>query len=48
MRSRFGATVGQFVLLAGLRAQIAPGRDGEFKEVSQERFVCPFYRQQSI
>nr|XP_019048229.1 oligosaccharyltransferase complex subunit epsilon [Kwoniella bestiolae CBS 10118]OCF27159.1 oligosaccharyltransferase complex subunit epsilon [Kwoniella bestiolae CBS 10118] len=33
----FGSTVGQFVLLAGLRAQVAPGRDGEFKEVSQER-----------
>ncbi|OCF34855.1 oligosaccharyltransferase complex subunit epsilon [Kwoniella heveanensis CBS 569] len=33
----FGSTVGQFVLLAGLRAQIAPGRDGEFKQVSQER-----------
>ena len=34
---RFGSTVGQFCLLAGLRAQIAPGREGEFKEVSQER-----------
>lgn len=33
----FGSTVGQFCLLAGLRAQIAPGRDSEFKEVSQER-----------
>lgn len=33
----FGSTVGQFCLLAGLRAQIAPGRDQEFKEVSQER-----------
>lgn len=36
---RFGSTVGQFVLLAGFRAQVAPGRDGEFKEVSQERYV---------
>jgi hypothetical protein len=34
---RFGSTVGQFCLLAGLRAQISPGREGEFKEVSQER-----------
>lgn len=38
-RHRFGATVGQFCLLAGLRAQVSPGREGEFKEVSQERFV---------
>ena len=35
--NRFGATVGQFVLLTSLRAQVVPGRDGEFKEVSQER-----------
>lgn len=33
----FGSTVGQFCLLAGLRAQVAPGRDAEFKQVSQER-----------
>lgn len=33
----FGSTVGQFVLLAGLRAQVAPGRDGEFKDVSTKR-----------
>ncbi|WWC90167.1 uncharacterized protein L201_005100 [Kwoniella dendrophila CBS 6074] len=38
----FGSTVGQFVLLAGLRAQVAPGRDGEFKEVSQERAFADF------
>ncbi|WVQ94189.1 hypothetical protein IAU59_001267 [Kwoniella sp. CBS 9459] len=38
----FGSTVGQFVLLAGLRAQIAPGRDGEFKQVSQERAFADF------
>ncbi|WVN88517.1 uncharacterized protein L203_103728 [Cryptococcus depauperatus CBS 7841] len=38
----FGSTIGQFVLLAGLRAQIAPGRDGEFKEVSQERAFADF------
>lgn len=37
---RFGATVGQFCLLAGLRAQVSPGREGEFKEVSQERYVA--------
>jgi len=36
---RFGSTVGQFCLLAGLRAQVSPGREGEFKEVSQERYV---------
>jgi oligosaccharyltransferase complex subunit epsilon len=33
----FGAFVGQFCLLAGLRAQVAPGRDAEFKEVSEKR-----------
>nr|XP_031862064.1 uncharacterized protein CI109_002477 [Kwoniella shandongensis]KAA5529136.1 hypothetical protein CI109_002477 [Kwoniella shandongensis] len=38
----FGSTVGQFVLLAGLRAQVAPGRDGEFKQVSQERAFADF------
>ncbi|ODN73799.1 hypothetical protein L202_07328 [Cryptococcus amylolentus CBS 6039] len=38
----FGSTIGQFVLLAGLRAQITPGRDGEFKEVSQERAFADF------
>ncbi|KAL1409643.1 oligosaccharyltransferase complex subunit epsilon [Vanrija albida] len=38
----FGSTVGQFCLLAGLRAQIAPGRDQEFKEVSQERAFADF------
>ncbi|WWC57624.1 uncharacterized protein I303_100156 [Kwoniella dejecticola CBS 10117] len=38
----FGSTVGQFVLLAGLRAQVAPGSDGEFKEVSQERAFADF------
>jgi len=38
----FGATVGQFVLLAGLRAQVAPGRDAEFKNVSQERAFADF------
>lgn len=35
--TRFGSTVGQFCLLAALRAQVAPGRDEEFKEVNQER-----------
>jgi hypothetical protein len=39
MFDRFGSTVGQFCLLAGLRAQVSPGREGEFKEVSQERYV---------
>lgn len=34
---RFGSTVGQFCLLAALRAQVSPGRDEEFKEVNQER-----------
>ncbi|KAK4686986.1 oligosaccharyltransferase complex subunit epsilon, partial [Tremellales sp. Uapishka_1] len=38
----FSATVGQFVLLAGLRSQIAPGRDGEFKQVTQERAFADF------
>ncbi|KIR69286.1 oligosaccharyltransferase complex subunit epsilon [Cryptococcus bacillisporus CA1873] len=38
----FGSTVGQFVLLAGFRAQVAPGRDGEFKEVPQERAFADF------
>ncbi|ORY27348.1 DAD/Ost2 [Naematelia encephala] len=38
----FGSTVGQFVLLAGLRAQVSPGRDVEFKEVSQERAFADF------
>lgn len=33
----FGGTVGQFVLLAGLRAQVTPGRDTEFKQVSEKR-----------
>lgn len=33
----FGGTVGQFVLLAGLRAQTAPDTIGEFKGTSQER-----------
>lgn len=43
MGYRFGATVGQFCLLAGLRAQVSPGREGEFKEVSQERYVTFAY-----
>ncbi|WVR03120.1 hypothetical protein IAU60_000110 [Kwoniella sp. DSM 27419] len=38
----FGSTVGQFVLLAGLRTQVAPGRDGEYKQVSQERAFADF------
>ncbi|KAL7420339.1 oligosaccharyltransferase complex subunit epsilon [Cryptotrichosporon argae] len=38
----FGATVGQFVLLAGLRSQVAPGRDAEYKHVSQERAFFDF------
>ncbi|BEJ11949.1 hypothetical protein CspHIS471_0204090 [Cutaneotrichosporon sp. HIS471] len=38
----FGSTVGQFCLLAGLRAQVAPGRDAEFKAVSQERAFADF------
>ncbi|KAI9633163.1 putative defender against cell death 1 [Dioszegia hungarica] len=38
----FGSTVGQFVLLAGLRAQVAPGRDSEFKAISQERAFLDF------
>ncbi|WVQ82926.1 hypothetical protein IAT38_005062 [Cryptococcus sp. DSM 104549] len=38
----FGSTIGQFVLLAGLRAQVAPGRDEEFKKVSQERAFADF------
>ncbi|ORX35053.1 DAD family-domain-containing protein [Kockovaella imperatae] len=38
----FGSTVGQFVLLAGLRSQVAPGRDAEFKEVSKERAFADF------
>jgi len=34
----FGGAVGQFVLLAGLRSQVAPGRDEEYGEqVSPER-----------
>ncbi|KAJ9126562.1 hypothetical protein QFC24_001590 [Naganishia onofrii] len=33
----FGGTVGQFILLAGLRAQTAPDTIGEFKGTSQER-----------
>jgi oligosaccharyltransferase complex subunit epsilon len=37
LTTSFGSTVGQFCLLAGLRAQVNPGRDEEFKEVSQER-----------
>lgn len=36
-RDSFGGTVGQFVLLAGLRAQTAPDTVGDFKETSQER-----------
>jgi oligosaccharyltransferase complex subunit epsilon len=34
----FGGVVGQFVLMAGLRSQVAPGRDEEYGEViSPER-----------
>jgi len=34
----FGGVVGQFVLLAGLRSQVAPGRDEEYGDViSPER-----------
>ncbi|EIW71447.1 hypothetical protein TREMEDRAFT_23799, partial [Tremella mesenterica DSM 1558] len=38
----FGAIAGQFVLLAGLRVQVSPGRDTEFKLVSQERAFADF------
>ncbi|GHJ88562.1 hypothetical protein NliqN6_4964 [Naganishia liquefaciens] len=38
----FGGTVGQFVLLAGLRAQTAPDTIGEFKGTSQERAFAEF------
>ncbi|KAK1921372.1 putative defender against cell death 1 [Papiliotrema laurentii] len=38
----FGAFVGQFCLLAGLRAQVSPGRDIEFKEVSEKRAFADF------
>jgi oligosaccharyltransferase complex subunit epsilon len=40
--SRFGATVGQFVLLASLRAQVSPGRDGEFKDIPTKRYVLQY------
>ncbi|KAJ9097738.1 hypothetical protein QFC21_004776 [Naganishia friedmannii] len=35
----FGGTVGQFILLAGLRAQTAPDTISEFKGTSQERHL---------
>ncbi|KAI5455067.1 oligosaccharyltransferase complex subunit epsilon [Naganishia albida] len=38
----FGGTVGQFVLLAGLRAQTAPDTIGDFKGTSQERAFAEF------
>jgi oligosaccharyltransferase complex subunit epsilon len=40
----FGGTVGQFVLLAGLRAQTAPDTIGEFKGTSQERYASNDWR----
>lgn len=40
----FGAFVGQFCLLAGLRAQVAPGRESEFTEVSEKRSADPLDR----
>ena len=36
----FGATVGQFVLAAGLRVQTDGGNRGEFGSVGHERWVC--------
>ncbi|KAH8086890.1 putative defender against cell death 1 [Filobasidium floriforme] len=39
----FGGVVGQFVLMAGLRSQVAPGRDEEYGEViSPERAFADF------
>ena len=37
--SRFGSTVGQFVLTASLRSQVNPDNKDEFRDVSPERRV---------
>lgn len=37
--SGFSATVGQFVLTASLRIQTNPENEGEFKNISNERYV---------
>lgn len=42
-QSSFGSCVGQFVLTASLRSQVNPANRAEFKDVSPERCVPPYY-----
>lgn len=46
--SRFGSTVGQFVLAASLRIQANPQGYSDFPKVSPERWVVPFENKQML